>query len=134
MLPENTGTINILNLDPLDMPSRTYYFDLDAQRIQGFADQQEVMRQAIYMIIYTQRFQYPIYSWNYGAELDGLIGQPISFVLTEIKRRVTEALLQDNRITAVENWAFEVERGKVLATYTVRTIWGEIDADVEVSI
>ena len=134
MLPVNNTDIDLITLQPLEMPSRTYHFELLDQQVRGFTDQQEAMRQAIYKIIYTERYVYPIYSRNYGAELDGLIGQPIPYILSEVKRRVSEALLHDNRITAVENWDFNVQRGKVTATYTARTIYGDIDADAEVFI
>ncbi len=134
MIPATDTDINLLSFAPVEMPTRSYRFDLAAQRVRGFTDQREAMKQVIYLIVYTERYQYPIYSWNYGAELDGLIGQPIPYVLPEIKRRVTEALMQDDRITGVDNWEFEVVRSKVTATYTVRTVWGDIDADVEVTV
>jgi phage baseplate assembly protein W len=119
---------------PPEMTSRSYHFDLDSQRVRGITDRREAMRQAIYLIIYTERYQYPIYSRNYGAEMNDLIGQPIPFVLPEIRRRVTEALMHDDRITAVDNWNFNVQRGKVAATFTAHTIYGDIGADVEVNI
>lgn len=134
MLPVTNSDINLAAFHPLEMPSRSYHFDLDAHHIRGFTDQREVMKQAIYLIIYTERYQYPIYSWNYGAELGDLLGKPTSYVLPEIKRRVTEALLQDDRITGTDSWEFEVKRSVVTATFTVRTIWGDIDADVEVNV
>lgn len=135
MIPNHDDDINLMQFKPLEMPTRTYYFDLDVQRVRGFTDKREAMKQAIYLIIYTERYQYPIYSRNYGAEMDGLIGQPIPFVLPEIKRRVTEALVQDDRINATSGWQFDVQpRGKVYATFTAHTIFGDIDADVEVNI
>jgi len=109
MTPQNT--LNDLTFSPLEMTSRTYLFDLDTQRVRGITDMREAIRQAIYLIIYTERYQYPIYSWNYGAEMADLMGQPIPFVLPEIKRRVTEALVHDDRITAVDDWDFETRRG-----------------------
>lgn len=134
MIPATDTDISILTLGALEMPSNTFFFDLDGRRVRGYADRREAMKQAIYLIIYTERYTYPIYSWNYGAELDGLIGQPIPYVLPEIKRRVTEALLQDDRITGVDNWEFEVRRGVVSATFTAHTIWGDIDAAAEVNV
>ena len=37
----------------------------------------------IYKAILTDRFEYPIYSWDYGTELTDLIGQKFSKGLTE---------------------------------------------------
>ncbi|MDR1692265.1 MAG: DUF2634 domain-containing protein [Oscillospiraceae bacterium] len=116
-----------------EMPSKTHRFDLSARHVRGETDRLEAMRQAVYLIVYTERYRYPIYSRNYGAELEELIGKPIPYVLPEIKRRVTEALTQDTRITGVDGWSFDVQRGKVTATYTVHTIYGELDEQLTVN-
>ena len=134
MIPVTGNTINDLTFVPLEMTGRTFYFDIDVQRVRGITDGREAMRQAVYLIINTERYQYAIYSWNRGVELMDLIGQPIPFILPEIKRRVTEALMQDDRITVVDNWEFDVLRGIVKAVFTARTIYGGIDAEVEVDI
>ena len=80
-------------------PSYTYSLDYarDSQ-IRGFTDELEAMKQAIYKIINTERYEYIIYSWNYGIELQDLFGQPIPYVYAELQRRISEALLADDRI------------------------------------
>lgn len=45
-----------------------------------------------------------------------------------------EALLQDDRITAVQNFEFTVNKKKVLTTFTVVSIFGEINAELGVEI
>ncbi len=134
MIPATDTDINLLSFAPVEMPSLSYRFDLDTQHVRGVTDSLDAMKQAVYLTVGTERFQYPIYSWNYGVELAGLIGRPISYCLPEIKRRITEALVQDDRITGTDNWAFEVRRGKVLASFTVHTIYGELDANREVTV
>lgn len=114
--------------------SYTYKLNLDKSIIAGFVDELEAMKQAIYLILNIERYKYLIYSWNYGIELNDLFGQPTSFVLPELKRRITEALLQDTRITGVNNFSFEVNRGKVHATFTVSTIYGNVEAERVVTI
>ena len=81
-----------------------------------------------------ERYEYLIYSWNYGIELNDLYGQPIPFVLPELKRRITEALLQDTRITGVDNFSFETTKGKVHAIFTVSTIYGDVEAEKVVNV
>jgi len=114
--------------------SHTYKLDLDNSTIAGYVDDLEAMKQAIYLILNIERYEYLIYSWNYGIELNDLYGQPISFVLPELKRRITEALLQDTRITGVENFSFETNKGKVHATFTVNTIYGDVEAEKVVNL
>lgn len=114
--------------------SHTYKLDWDNSTIAGYVDDLEAMKQAIYLILNIERYEYLIYSWNYGIELTDLFGQPTSFVLPELKRRITEALLQDTRIIGVENFSFEINRGKVHATFTVHTIFGDVEAERVVTI
>ena len=135
MIPHTEYDLNSLAFAPLEMPSRTYRLDLDAKRVHGFADKREAMRQAIYLAIHTERYQYPIYSRNYGVEMGGLVGRPIPYVLPEIKRRVTEALMHDERVTAVDGWEFDAaRRGRVAAAFTAHTVYGSVDANVEVAV
>jgi len=114
--------------------SHTYKLDLDNSTIAGYVDDLEAMKQAIYLILNIERYEYLIYSWNYGIELNDLYGQPIPFVLPELKRRITEALVQDSRILGVDNFSFETNKGKVHATFTVHTIFGDIEAERVVRI
>ena len=45
-----------------------------------------------------------------------------------------EALLQDDRITAVDNFQFEVNKKKVLTTFRVVSIFGPIFTEMEVEV
>ena len=114
--------------------SHTYRINLNESTIAGYVDEREAMVQAIYLILNIERYDYLIYSWDYGIELNDLYGQPIPFVLPELKRRITEALLQDTRIAGVDNFSFETTKGKVHATFTISTIYGDIEAEKVVEI
>ena len=115
-------------------PTKTYLLEQDKNRIRGFVDGKEAMVQAIYHHLNTERYEYPAYSRNYGVELLELIGEPITYVLPEIKRRITEALTWDSRINSVDNFDFTVDHGKVHCTFVVHTIFGNIDSERVVSI
>ena len=113
-------------------PSRTY--KLNEFDINGETDGIEAVTQAIYMILNTERYQYLIYSWDYGVELQDLFGKDVSYVCPELKRRITEALAQDDRIIDVENFEFEISKKKIHVTFTANTIFGEVEANKEVVI
>ena len=117
-----------------DEPSNTYKMNLNESTIAGYVDEREAMVQAIYLILNIERYEYLIYNWDYGIELTDLFGQPIPFVLPELKRRITEALIQDTRITGVDDFSFETDKGKVHVNFTVNTIFGEIEAEKVVTI
>ena len=116
-----------------EQPTKTYKMELyKGNYILGFVDSQKAMEQAIYKIIRTERYKYIIYSWNYGIELEDLFGMPVEYCVVELERRVSEALLQDNRITAVHTFEFdtESERGTVLIKkFIAETVFGKIQID-----
>lgn len=134
MIPNKSTELILDDVTLETQPSYTYNLDIESNRIRGTTDDQDAMRQAIYLILNTERYQYPIYSWNYGVELTPLIGKPAALVLPEIQRCITEALLQDDRITGVSNFNFETHGKSVHCSFRVATIFGEINAEKEVNI
>lgn len=128
MIPANNGFLS-QDFTIEEQTSRTYRMDFDKLNIRGFTDEQAAVAQAIYKIINTERYQYIIYSWDYGIELKDLYGEPISFVLPEIKRRIEEALTHDSRIESVDSFDFNVTGKTVRTTFTARTIYGDIIAE-----
>lgn len=116
-----------------EQPTKTYKMHLGDGTVQGYVDGLEAMKQAVYKVLLTERYQYPIYSWNYGVELADLFGEPVSYVCPELERRITEALLQDGRIEGVDGFAFDFPRkGAVHAGFTVHTVFGDVQAEREV--
>lgn len=108
-------------------PTKTYCVDRDTGRIVSMIDSSDAMLQAIIKTLWTQRYSWLIYSWNYGIELEDLVGQDKTYVTSEIKRRVTEALLVDDRITGVMDFAFyQTDMDDLTFTCTVQTIYGDI--------
>lgn len=133
-LPTTGDDLDLITLAVESQPSYTYKLDINAARVRGMTDEQDAVLQAVYLILNVERYAFPIYSRNYGAELTDLIGKPSAYAMSEIKRRITEALTQDDRIESVDGWVFEVNRNKVLATFTVHTIYGSVAATKEVDI
>ena len=136
MVPKNF--VNIPDINIVTIPTKTYKMELEenSDRISGFTDEQEAMKQAIYKIIRTERYKYIIYDWNYGIELEDLFGMPVNYCVPEIERRIREALLQDTRISEVNNFEFYTsKKGIVLVKFTAYTEFGEVNiTDEEVSI
>ena len=133
MIPANNGFLS-QDFVIAEQTTHTYRMDFNKLNIRGFTDGQAAMVQVIYKILNTERYQYPIYSWNYGVEFRDLLGEPISYVLPEIRRRVEEALSVDNRIINVDNFEFSVGRGTVNTTFTAHTIYGDFTFERAVNI
>lgn len=134
MLPTTGDDLDLIGFSIEQQPSYTYKLDVDKGRVKGMTDEADAMLQAVYLILSVERYQYPIYSYNYGVELADLIGQPKDFVMSEIKRRITEALTQDDRIESVDGWEFETTKKSVIVTFTVHTIYGNVETKKEVDV
>lgn len=134
MIPSG-NTLLTTDLEVIVMPSKQHRMILDGNRITGTCDNLKAIEQTVFKILSTQRYAYIIYSWNYGIELEDLFGQPVYYVCPEIERRVREALMQDDRITAVDNFTFNFpKRGTVATTFTVHTIVGDLEEEMVVNI
>lgn len=133
-LPTTGGDLDLVAFVVTEQPGYTHRLDIDRQKVTGMTDKQDALRQAIYLMLSVERYAYPIYSRNYGVELSDLIGQPKDYAMSEIKRRITEALEQDDRITGADKWGFEAGRNSVRVAFTVHSIYGDVDAEKEVRI
>lgn len=129
MIP-STNTILSTDLEVITQPSKNYKMHIERNIINGFCNELEAMQQVIYKILNTERYQYIIYSWNYGIELLDLYGEPVTYVYPELQRRITEALIQDDRIDSVDNFEFDtLEKRTVKVTFTVHTIFGSVKSE-----
>lgn len=117
-------------------PTKTFKMNLNTEdSVTGYTDEQDAMLQAIYKILNTERYKYVMYSWNYGIELNDLFGEPITYAVPELERRISEALLQDDRILEVTDFEFDTsQKGSVHVTFVANTIYGEINVEKEVNI
>ena len=133
MIP--TASIVLRDIEIKRQPTKTYRMNLANKSIEGFCDNMDAMTQAVYKMLNTERFDHIIYSWNYGIEVKDLYSEPLDYVCLEIQDRITEALMQDDRITSVTDFDFEFPtKNTVLVKFTVHTIYGEIKEEREVSI
>ena len=129
------NTLLSTELEIAKQPSKTYRMNIDTSTVNGMCDGLEAVKQSIYKILNTERYQYLIYSWNYGVELVDLIGEPVTYACPEIQRRITEALLQDDRIESVSEFEFDTSaKHEVVCTFVVRTIFGDVDGEKVVKV
>jgi hypothetical protein len=130
----DTDMDSITTVSESSLPSYTYAIDYNSTgKISGYCDELAAVKQAIYKIINTERYQYIIYSWNYGIEVKDLIGKPIPYIYAETQRRIIEALMTDDRITNVDDFKFSNNGGDVAIHFTVTTIYGKVTATKEVA-
>lgn len=132
LLPTASNTSTELKIE--SQPNKSYKMLVDDEKVLGTVDDLEAIEQACYKILNTERYQYVIYSWNYGVELQDLFGKPIPYVFSELPRRIREALTQDDRVTDVTDFDLSNNKGDVLAKFKVVTARGVIEMQKGVRI
>lgn len=133
MIPSNTGFLE-QNFELEEQPTYTYKMNLDTGSIRGYTDGLDAMKQAIFKILQTERYQYIMYSWNYGIETLDLYGEPVSYVCPELERRITEALTWDERIESVDNFEFSLSsKGMIHVSFTAHTVFGDVQGEKDVN-
>lgn len=138
VLPTNMSTTTVDDGMPVDfyyVREPSYTHKLDGENVRGYVDKLEAYAQAVYKILNTERYEYVIYSWNYGVELKDLIGQNKYYVIPELKRRITEAIMQDDRTLSVDGFTFlETKRGVISIKFTCHSIYGDLDMNMNVGV
>jgi hypothetical protein len=88
----------------------------------------------IWKALYTARYRYEIYSWDYGSEFESLIGQAYSDTLktAEAPRYLKECLLINPYITAVKNITVAYEDNRLTVEGTAETVYGEVSVHATV--
>lgn len=132
MIP-TTNTLLNTTMEFNEQPSKNYKMYFEDEVINGFRYDLDAMEQVIYKILNTERYEFVIYTHNYGVELLDLFGEPVSYVCPEIERRITEALEQDERINSVDTFVFDLsDKRKVNVTFTVHTTFGNVETETVV--
>lgn len=129
MVPINT---TITTISEENMPSKTFL--LKDGHISGWVDGLEAIKQAIYYRLTTEKYINIIYSWYYGIETYDLYGRDITYVSSEIKRRIEECLLEDDRINSVDDFEIKKIGKNVLVKCKVYTDYGEQEIEEAVTV
>ena len=88
----------------------------------------EAVRVWAWHALKTVRFRHEIYGWDYGCELETLIGQPFTQRVkqSEAIRYVREALLESPYITDVRSISVTFRETVLTIECTVQTVYGEV--------
>ena len=90
--------------------------------------------QWIRLALGTDRYFYNQFSWNYGSELNELIGQSYSeeYIESEVTRMVTDALSVNENIDSISSMEVSMENDTLHISFTVNTPYGSGEVEVNV--
>ena len=83
----------------------------------------------VYKAIKTNRYQYEIYTWDYGCEIETLIGKgfQIGFIKSETKRYIEEALIVNPYITQINKIDVDFKTDILTAHVDLETVYGRLN-------
>ena len=119
-LPESTINLS-QGVTFQEWPTNTWYVNPSTKQVSGMADGQLAMRQAVEILFSTERFDWQIYTPNFGM-----------YVGLEIQRRIQDAIKPDRRMTGIENFSYQVKDENLIVEFTVQTVYGAISQRITV--
>lgn len=132
------STDNPIKLQQNLKPLKEYAWDFDKgefllkdgrfQLVEG----NEAVKVWTWKALSTSRYRYLAYSWDYGSELENLIGNGLTSELTksEIERYIKEALLISPYIKSIDNFEITIDDSSIAAAFTLNTVYGEVIMNV----
>ena len=120
----------------VEMP-KEYEVDFETGQLTGrIVEGVEAIKVWIWCCLHTQRFRYPIYSWNYGADLEQYVGQTLTdeYLETDLRDEIEEALKVNQYITGIDDYAFERTGSNITVSFSVQTLFGSITEEYDDNI
>lgn len=113
--------------------SQTYKIDFENGRITNeIITGLEAIKQFVYLSLHTERYAYSVYSHDIGNELQEVLADnetTDAYKKMEIPRLIEEALIYDDRISAVTDFEIEKQGESFRASFTVETDEGTLEIE-----
>lgn len=122
-----------LELDDVEFEElSTNTFLVEEEQVAGMNEGLEAMRQAVEIMLTTERYDYQIYTENFGVELEQLVGQDPDYIQATFPELIRDAFSIDNRILREENYVFKTSGDTMTITFDVVTVFGTFNQGVEI--
>ena len=131
MTPQIDNGITTTEIQQYEQPNLTYL--VSGNIISGKVDGIEALKQTIHHILVTERYAFPIYSDDYGAELEKYHASDVPTIEADIEETLRDALMQDNRVTNVYvNSVVQEAVDSCNVNFTVESIYGSFEETIDV--
>ncbi|WP_238656213.1 DUF2634 domain-containing protein [Paenibacillus piscarius] len=122
-----TASLEANVTNPETSPGLTYRMDWEQKRISGRVDGLEAVKQAAVKVLQTSRYEHLIYSADYGTEWNLVLGQDRLLARPELRRLVSDALLQDERIQELRDVEVLWNGDTASFSCSAVTIYGDVE-------
>lgn len=118
------------------MAKDTWFIDWEKKRINRYATEYEELAQTIQRALMTDRFYYPIYTWQYGSELKDLIGtKTIKYIEGAVLKDVKDALAFETRVLNIDSVTVKYQDDhSYLITVEVSTTLGVVRKELRYDV
>ena len=134
LFPFMTKEVDTRSIKTIDIHKEyEYEYDFQEGKLTGkLLEGKKALKMWIYKALFTKRYIYPIYSWNFGQDLDELIGQGYNHDLieSEVQRRVQDCLLINDKIRDCHSFEINLINDELQISFTVDTTFGEVTVNV----
>jgi len=129
----------ILDLDNKEEPAtddftrREYGIDFKTGKLTGkIVDGAEAVKVWAWLALKAVRYRFEIYTWNYGNELESLIGAAYSqeYIESEVTRMIEDAFSINIDILSIEGLVCDFKEDKLIIQATILTIFGREEFNV----
>lgn len=98
----------------------------------GLVEGLEAIKVWIYHALHIERYRFPIYSWQYGIELEQYIGKSYTqeYLQSDCRETVEDCLKANPHIKEIRDFAVELIGDAMKMSFHVITDIGGIDIDV----
>lgn len=98
----------------------------------GFVYGKDALKVWVWLALQIERYRFPIYSWNYGMEMEQYIGKNYSqeYLDNDLKKSVEDALKVNSHISGIENFTCIQDSDKITMNFTLITDYGEVEVGV----
>jgi len=89
----------------------------------------EALKVWIWFALQTPRYRHYVYTWDYGCELEDLVGQAYSeeFLEAEALYMVEDCLLVNENITGISDFSVQLENGVPVLSFVADTAYGSVE-------
>ena len=127
--------VEIIEEDETDKEPSDYEIDFTTGELTGrIITGLDAIKQWIRLALGTDRYFYNQFSWDYGSELNELIGQSYSeeYIESEATRMVTDALSTNKDIDGISSLHVVMENDSLQISFIVNTPYGNGEVEVNV--
>lgn len=135
MFPFEEDLDEIIEEETEEYYPREYGIDFSTGKLTGkIVEGKKALAVWLYLALKIERYKFYTYSWDYGNELNGLIGKNYSqeHIDSEVKRMITDCIEENPYIEGIEDLEVNRTDTGLIISFLILTDYGEEEMSINV--